>query len=107
MNNYDELRIKLEIKRDELQDRLDRVLVSKRKEHDRDLEEQATERENDEVVDMLGENIIEELRQINNSLLRMDNNEYNVCSNCKENIPDERLFALPYTSLCINCAGKI
>ena len=107
MDKYSELKIKLEIKRDELQERLDRVLLSKRKEHDRDLEEQATERENDEVVDMLGENIIEELRQINHSLLRMENNEYNVCSSCKENIPDERLFALPYTSLCINCASNI
>jgi len=107
MNNYHDLKIKLEIKREELQDRLDRIMKSKRKEHDKDWEEQATERENDDVVDTLGENIIKELQQIGNSLIRMDNNEYNVCSSCKEAIPDDRLFAIPYTNLCINCAEKI
>jgi len=107
MNKYNDLKIKLEIKREELQERLDRILKSKRKEHDKDWEEQASERENDEVVDMLGENIIKELKQISNSLLRMENNEYNICSSCKEVISDDRLFALPYTSVCIKCAGKI
>ena len=107
MNKYNDLKIKLEVKRDELQERLDRILKSKRKEHDKDWEDQAAERENDEVVDMLGENIINELHQISKSLLRMENNEYNICSSCKEIISDDRLFALPYASVCIECAGKI
>ena len=107
MNNYDDLKIKLEVKRDELQDRFNRIRQSKRKEHDKDWAEQASERENDDVVDTLGENIIKELGQIESSLKRMDKNEYNICASCKEIIREERLFALPYTSLCIKCAGKI
>ena len=107
MNNYEGLKIKLEVKRDELRERLERIIKSKRKEHDRDFAEQAAERENDDVVDTLGENIIGELEQIENSLKRMERNEYNICASCNDFINDERLFALPYTSLCIECAGKI
>lgn len=107
MNNYDDLKIKLELKRDELQDRLNRIRQSKRKEHDKDWAEQASERENDDVVDTLGENIIKELEQIESSLKRMFKNEYNICASCQDIIREERLFALPYTSLCIKCAGKI
>lgn len=107
MNNYHDLKIKLEVKREELQDRLNRITKSKRKEHDKDWAEQASERENDDVVDMLGENIIKELNQIDNSLKRMDKNKYNLCSSCGKFISDERLLAIPYTSVCIKCAVKI
>ncbi len=107
MNNYDDLKIKLEVKKEELRDRLNRIRQSKRKEHDKDWAEQASERENDDVVDILGENIMKELEQIDNSLKRMERNEYNICASCGEDINDDRLFALPYTSLCIKCAGKI
>ena len=107
MNSYEDMKIKLEVKRDELEERLGRIRISKRKEHDKDFSEQASERENDEVVDILGENIMKELEQIENSLKRMENNEYNIYASCKGIIKDERLFALPYTSLCIECAGKI
>ena len=107
MNKYEDMKIKLEVKREELEERLGRIRISKRKEHDKDFSEQASERENDEVVDTLGENIIKELEQIENSLKRMERNEYNICASCNDFINDERLFALPYTSLCIECAGKI
>ncbi len=105
MNNYHDLKIKLEVKREELQDRLNRITKSKRKEHDKDWAEQASERENDEVVDMLGENIIKELNQIDNSLKRMEKNEYGSCSSCGEEIAKERLVALPYACHCIKCAN--
>jgi len=105
MKDYDELKTKLEMKRDELEDRLRRIRESKRKPHDKDWSEQATERENDDVVDALGENILVELEQISNALIRIDKNEYNICASCGNDISDERLFALPYTSVCIGCAS--
>ena len=104
MNNLEKLVEELSKKRNELLERLNRISVSKRKPHDRDLEEQATERENDEVVDSLGESIRVELKQIDEALKRLDKNEYNICSSCGEKIKEERLVALPYTSVCINCA---
>ena len=105
MNDYSELKTGLELKKKELEDRLRRIRQSKRKPHDKDWGEQATERENDDVVDTLGENILRELDQIDNALKRIETEEYNKCSVCGEDISDERLFALPYTSVCINCAG--
>lgn len=105
MNDYSELRKNLELKKKELEDRLRRIRQSKRKPHDKDWEEQATERENDDVVDTLGENILRELDQIDTALKRIETEEYNMCAVCGEEISDERLFALPYTSVCINCAG--
>ena len=105
MKGFKEIKLKLEIKREELQDRLKRIRESKRKPHDKDWSEQATERENDDVVDALGESILVELEQIDNALTRIDNNEYNICASCGENISEERLIALPYASVCISCAG--
>ena len=104
MNDYSELKVKLEMKREELEDRLRRIRESKRKPHDKDWSEQATERENDDVVDALGESIMIELEQIDNALVRIEKDEYNICASCGDNISDERLFALPYTSVCIECA---
>ncbi len=74
--------------------------------HDTDSSEQAIERENDEVVDVLGESIIKEIEQIDNALYRISKNVYDVCSRCHKKIPPERLEALPYTDRCINCAGN-
>ena len=105
MNDYNELKNKLEVKKKELQDRLNRIRESKRKPHDKDWSEQATERENDDVVDALGESIMIELEQIDNALFRIEKNEYNICAGCGEEISEERLFALPYTSVCLNCAS--
>lgn len=105
MKGYNGLKKKLEIKKEELGERLKRIRESKRKSHDKDWQEQATERENDEVVDILGENILIELEQIENSLKRMEKNEYGSCSSCGEEIAKERLVALPYTCHCIKCAN--
>lgn len=68
--------------------------------------EQATERENDEVLESLGNASQQELVMINNALKRIDSGEYFICSNCGEEIPPERLELLPFTSHCVNCAGQ-
>lgn len=104
MKNLQKIRTELEIKKEEIEDRLKKIRESKRKPHDKDWQEQATERENDDVVDTLGENIIKELEQIDNAITRIQNNEYNICVSCGEEIPEKRLLALPYTSVCIECA---
>jgi DnaK suppressor protein len=66
--------------------------------------EQAVETRNDAVVDVLDEATQAELRQIDNALLRLDRGEYDRCSNCSKQICAQRLDALPWTDLCINCA---
>lgn len=105
MNKEEKILSGLMKKRSELLDRLDRVNISQRKSHDRDHEEQAVERENDEIVDALGESILKELEQINRAVSRLESGTYNTCSSCKGEIAYERLEALPYTELCFNCAS--
>ena len=68
--------------------------------------EQATERENDEVLESLGNTSEEELFMINNALKRIEAGNYFSCSNCGENIPTSRLELLPFTTRCVSCADK-
>lgn len=68
--------------------------------------EQATERENDEVLESLGKSSEQELVMINAALKRIESGEYFSCKSCGENIPPDRLELLPFTSHCVNCAGQ-
>ncbi|MCH8537278.1 MAG: TraR/DksA family transcriptional regulator [Alkalimonas sp.] len=71
-----------------------------------DLAEQAQERENDDVLNALEQNAELELSHINRALQRMELGNYATCSVCQDIIALERLTAIPYTSLCIQCANR-
>jgi len=98
---------KLNAKKAELEERLERVEASLRKTHAKDWSEQAQERENEQVVEALGANIREELDQIYAALARVENGEYGQCAICNGPIRVERLEALPYTDRCHNCATEL
>jgi RNA polymerase-binding protein DksA len=72
-----------------------------------DWSEQATERENDEVLESLGITAEQELIMINSALKRIDSGDYFRCSLCGEDIPAERLELLPFSSHCVSCADKL
>ncbi len=72
-----------------------------------DWAEQATERENDEVLESLGNTATRELAMINTALKRIEAGEYFHCSACGEDIPPARLELLPFSSLCVDCADKL
>jgi len=107
MSEYKEIVEKLNLKKQELEERLDRVEDSLRKTHAKDWSEQAQERENEEVVEKLDENIRIELNQVNEALSRVEKNEYGICEICDGPIRAERLEALPYTDRCFNCASEL
>ena len=44
------------------------------------------------------------LEQINAALTRVNDGSYGRCTSCERPIAEERLDALPYTSLCRDCA---
>ncbi len=71
-----------------------------------DWTEQASERENDEVLESLGNSSEQELLMINTALTRIDEGNYFNCAECAETIPQARLDLLPFTSHCVNCAEK-
>ncbi|MCP4981836.1 MAG: TraR/DksA family transcriptional regulator, partial [Gammaproteobacteria bacterium] len=72
-----------------------------------DWSEQASERENDEVLESLGNSSEQELAMIKFALHRIDNGNYFQCDSCGEDIPPARLELLPFTAHCVNCAEKI
>ena len=71
-----------------------------------DSAEQTTERENDEVIDALGNSARVELASINKALSRIDRGEYFECEECGGPISEARLGSVPYTSLCVKCAEE-
>ena len=68
-----------------------------------DWTEQASERENDEVLEFLGNNSEKKLVMINFALQRIENDCYLQCDRCGEDIPTARLELLPFTSRCVKC----
>jgi RNA polymerase-binding transcription factor DksA len=72
-----------------------------------DWTEQASERENDEVLESLGNSSEQELAMIKLALRRIDSGDYFHCVECGEDIPVARLDLLPFTPYCVNCAEKI
>jgi DnaK suppressor protein len=71
-----------------------------------DFDEQAVEMQNDEVVHMLDFAGRKELEQIDLALQRLDEGTYQFCAGCGKPIEEERLIAVPYTELCIECIGE-
>jgi RNA polymerase-binding transcription factor DksA len=69
-----------------------------------DTEERATEREDDEVLEGLGNAGLEEIKQIKHALVRVDNDAYGICTACGEDISTERLDLIPHTPMCRHCA---
>ena len=48
-----------------------------------------------------------ELRDVNNTLKRIDKKTYGQCYNCNEEIPKARLEARPTASTCVKCKTEL
>jgi len=96
-------------KRQELENRLVSITRDVRHEDNPlsgDWEEQAVQRENEEVIDALGNETRRELEQVTQALARVESGDYPYCADCGEEIRKARLELLPYTSLCVSCAER-
>ncbi len=101
---FDVFREKLLTRQAELQKRLDNLKKDATRKANADWSEQAQERENDEVVDALGNEAINELRLIQKALEKIKDDEYGICAGCGNEIPTARLEVMPYAELCVKCA---
>ena len=72
----------------------------------KDFAEQATETENDEVLDALGNTTRNEMEKIKLAISRIDSGTYGICLSCGQPIKKDRLNAIPFSSQCIHCAEK-
>lgn len=46
------------------------------------------------------------LHQITEALNRIEEKNYGICQECEEEIPEKRLLANPYFTLCVACAEE-
>ena len=99
-----EIEKRLHDRLESLQSRLTRIKADAGQEHSADAEEQAQERENDEVVDAIGDETRMSISEVNKALQRLHDGSYGLCGVCGSAIASERLEALPEATRCINCA---
>jgi len=107
MLNTSKIRTDLLSKRIELEERVGKLRkdIHHRDEPlDPDFAEQVVEQENLDVLYALDGESRLELQLINKALVRLDNDEYDICNQCGDTIAHERLNAIPYTITCISCA---
>lgn len=99
----------LESRRDELVERRARIERHTRHRDEPlppDFAEQAVELENGETLVALDREVNAELREIDKALRRIEDGVFGTCTECGERVNEERLAALPYASLCIDCANN-
>jgi RNA polymerase-binding protein DksA len=102
--DLDAMRGRLEVRRDQLLNRTEKIERDLRTLRDPDSQERVTESENDEVLEGLGDAERSELSRIRHALQRLDAGTYTTCERCGEEIPSGRLNAVPQTSTCVGCA---
>ena len=101
--------------------RVEHALATLREEHtgslDDEVEEVAATSDNHlaetasatlgrEIDYTLGDNAVQVLHEIDGALERIEKGTYGTCANCGGQIPEERLEANPWASLCIDCKRK-
>ncbi len=102
--NLEAIRSQLIDEQQELTSRLKKIENDMERGHSRDWDEQAQERENDEVLDSLSVEAQAQLKRVNNALDKIDNNQYGYCERCHQAIKPSRLEALPTAEYCLDCA---
>ena len=90
----------------ELDSRLHGIETALDAPHARDWEEDAVEREGDEVLEALGQAGQDEIRRIRAALARMRDGSYGTCVSCGNEIAPARLDILPDAPLCTACAAR-
>jgi DnaK suppressor protein len=106
MINEDDVRKSLLAKREQLVRRVGGTQATEQQEVAEGQNDNAQLWEVSDVRDDLDNQASSELDQVNQALARLDAGEYGECTSCGEPIADARLKALPYATLCIQCAEE-
>jgi len=106
MNEHDEIAKALKVRLSDLRNHLAKVLRELQKPLPADSEEQATELENQEALEVIQETETAEIQHIEAALKRISDGTYGTCARCGEPIDPKRLKALPTAVTCISCAAK-
>jgi DnaK suppressor protein len=74
---------------------------------DNHMADTATETYERELDEGLEEDARGQLRQVDNALARIEAGTYGKCEVCGKEIPEDRLEAVPWTTLCIDDARRL
>ncbi len=72
----------------------------------KDLADIAADDIDRKTLEALGTQELKRLQLIESALSRIENKKYGVCMRCSKKIPRERLEAIPYAVLCIDCKSS-
>lgn len=109
MSEHQALRQRLEERLARIEGRLHHVEQDRRRTQNplaADWEEQASVRQNDEVLDELATEERQQAEAIRAALQRLDDGTYGICLSCGEPIAANRLAVLPYAVRCVTCAAQ-
>lgn len=106
MADHTAIREKLEQRLAQLEDRTKRIASDLRRPGDPDWPDRAIQRENDEVLERLGEAELAEISLIRAALTRLEEGRYGRCRKCAAEIEPARLEAIPYADRCVACADE-
>tara|TARA_R110002049_G_scaffold157645_2_gene322624 strand:- start:196 stop:510 length:315 start_codon:yes stop_codon:yes gene_type:complete len=101
---HDAIQAELEARLASLQARFSSLKRDVTQPHSADSSEQAQERENDEVVDVIANETEASIRTVQAALERIAVGTYGRCEACGEPIGEARLSAIPEATRCLNCA---
>ncbi len=105
MSGHDARRKQLEDRLKELDVRLHKIEDTLETPHTEDFGDMATEREEEEVLEDLGNAGQQEIRMIQAALQRIEDGSYGICVNCGDEIGAERLDVVPHAPRCRDCAA--
>ncbi len=71
-----------------------------------DIYDLASNERERELTLMLGDRDREKLSEIDEALERLKDNSYGICEECGEPVAEDRLRALPFTRVCVECQSK-
>jgi DnaK suppressor protein len=74
-------------------------------EPEKELEESASKETMSRGLQQLDDRRQEEVRNIDNALTKMEENEYGICEACHRSIAIKRLRAVPWARFCVGCAA--
>ena len=105
MTKHENIAKALKARLSELMTRVGEIDGELRKPLSADLEEQATDLENQGALEAIENSEIHEIHQIQEALRRISEGTYGICVRCGEDTDPKRLEALPTATRCISCAA--
>jgi RNA polymerase-binding protein DksA len=69
----------------------------------KDLADIASDDIDRKMIEALGSQELKRLKLIDSALTRIEQGKYGLCMKCSKKIPQDRLEAIPYALMCIEC----